>query len=115
MASPITKPPALANGVLYVRTTNGTIRAIDATDGTTQWSGSADATHQLAVAGDVVYAAGSNTLTAFAADGCGAPTCAPLWSGSTGPGTTTGLAVAYDRVYVSTSTAVLGFAATTPA
>jgi hypothetical protein len=39
------------------------------------------------VAGGVVYVEAGNDLRAFAADGCGAPTCSGLTTIDTGPGT----------------------------
>jgi len=91
--------PAVVNGVVYIGNVDGTLLAYDA-----QGCGSGFCEHPLwtstylaqivdspAVANGIVYV-GSQTdansndgkLDAFAAEGCGHPTCAPLWQGDAG-------------------------------
>jgi outer membrane protein assembly factor BamB len=56
------------------------------------------------VAGGVVFAgADDGTVRAFDAAGCGAPSCAPLWSDATGSATTGAPAVNQGRLYVGTA------------
>jgi hypothetical protein len=52
------------------------------------------------VAGDVLYLGGTATVRAFPADGCGAATCAPLWTADAG-GETGRVVVSRGRAYVS--------------
>src|SRR5262249_29254381 len=62
----------------------GTIYAIDAATGILQWKGwfkAGSPPHAIAVARGVAYLTTAlGQLTAFAVSGCGAPTCAPLWT-----------------------------------
>lgn len=55
--------------------------AIDAATGATAWEGTTGTGSGYLVHADgVVYNTAGGTLFAFDADGCGTPTCAPLWS-----------------------------------
>ncbi|HEY6895138.1 MAG TPA: PQQ-binding-like beta-propeller repeat protein, partial [Rhodanobacteraceae bacterium] len=91
--------PAVVGGVLYIGSSDGTLWAYPA-DGcgadlceTPLWQSTnlAQILDSPTVADGVVYI-GSQTsfdsndglLSAFAADGCGAPVCAPLWQGVAG-------------------------------
>ena len=86
--------PALASGVVYVGSSNGTLDAFSttcATNGATctpRWSGSTGGpavTSPATVNGGVVYVgAADGSLLAFPAGGCGHATCAPLWRATTG-------------------------------
>jgi outer membrane protein assembly factor BamB len=83
-----------------------TLRALEVAEGTELWLGtlpgaSSSVAGVTAVGGDLVYAGVGNRLYAFAVDGCGAPTCAPLWSGEV-DGAIAAIAVARERVVVST-------------
>ncbi len=61
--------------------------------------------------GTIVVASSTGRIYGFAADGCGAPTCAPQWSGSIGGGVEHQPSVAGGVAYVATTSgAVLGFA-----
>ncbi len=76
--------PTVAGGSVLVADYQGTIYAIDAATGVLQWKGSFKAgspPHAIAVARGVAYlTTGLGQLVAFAVAGCGAPTCAPLWT-----------------------------------
>ncbi len=67
--------------------TQDSIVALNTADGTLLWTGTVGATPSAApaIANGVVYVPTSaGTLVAFAAGGCGAPTCAPLWTANAG-------------------------------
>lgn len=80
--------PAIANGILYIGGTDGEVLALNANSGKTVWTGIVNGAIQYsspAVAGDVIYVGShDNSIWAFAAGGCGGPTCSPLWNGLTG-------------------------------
>jgi len=104
--------PALADGLLYVPTTDGHLVVVDG-DGcgaatcAPLWSAAAGSNigQQPAVAGGVVYTGSSDgTVHAFAAAGCGAATCAPLWSAATGAPVVSGPVVSGGRLYVVSAT-----------
>lgn len=112
----VTRPPALADGVLYVGTAGGDIVAVGA-DGCGQptchplWTtttGTAAIATQPAVAGtgaDAVVYAGTTAgdVVAVAGTGCGNPTCpTPLWRATTGSAITGGPVVVSGRVHVGT-------------
>lgn len=79
VGSPLTGPPALAQGVFYVPTQAG-LKALDGA-GTVLWTAPQRPSGQPAVAGDVVYTRGSDSLLrAYDANGCGAATCPALWT-----------------------------------
>jgi outer membrane protein assembly factor BamB len=101
----VTDTPALAAGSLYVPTTNGLV-VLDAATGATRWTAATGPLRvQPAVAGGVVFTgAEDGTVMAFDAAGCGAASCAPLWSVDTGDASITGApAVNQGRLYVGTS------------
>ena len=111
--------PAVANGVVYLGSTDGKLYAFDAT-GTTNCSGTpktcapvwtapttAEIRHSSpAVANGVVYVGSQDhNLYAFAADGttncAGTPkTCSPLWVAPTGAGISSSPTIANGWVYV---------------
>ncbi|HET9609420.1 MAG TPA: PQQ-binding-like beta-propeller repeat protein [Acidimicrobiales bacterium] len=105
------RPPALAEGLLYVATGSGGL-AVLAADGCGAatcgplWEAAAGGvpTGQPAVAGGVVYV-GTDTgaAHAFDATGCGAPACEPLWSTGLGSEITAGPIVAGGRLTVGTA------------
>jgi outer membrane protein assembly factor BamB len=101
----VTDTPALANGSLYVPTTNGLV-VLDAATGALKWAAGAGSVRvQPAVAGGVVFTgAQDGTVMAFAAAGCGQPFCGPLWTVDTGDAAITGApAVNQGRLYVGTA------------
>jgi outer membrane protein assembly factor BamB len=100
----VTDTPALANGSLYVPTTNGLV-VLDAATGALKWAAGAGSVRvQPAVAGGVVFTgAQDGTVMAFDAAGCGQPFCVPLWTVDTGDAAITGApAVNQGRLYVGT-------------
>jgi outer membrane protein assembly factor BamB len=114
VGSPVSASPALANGRLYVPTRDALV-VLDARTGTRLWEGPAgdDTTGRLmeqpAVAGDVVFVGASRSLVAFDADGCGAATCDPLWTGTVAGGVNGAPAVSGGRVFVGSSGGVVAF------
>jgi hypothetical protein len=131
LGSQVRASPAVAGGVVYVGTSDGTLAAFDAA-GTTNcdplgtrtctplWTagGFGVLTAGPVVAGGRVHLGfGSHTLYAFDAAGTtncsGTPrTCAPLWSANTNGELVGSPAVAYGTVYASTSTTLAAFDAT---
>jgi outer membrane protein assembly factor BamB len=113
----LTVAPALADGVLYAASADGTLSAVPAggCGGPLcgrSWSSATGAaiSVQPAVAGDVVYVGSADgTLLAFAADGCGAATCEPLWTTNAGAPITGGLAVYSGRLYVGTQAGLVAY------
>jgi outer membrane protein assembly factor BamB len=117
VGAPITKAPALANGILYVGSSDGRLSAI-AAGGCGQakcpvlWSTSPGSavTAQPAVAGGIVYTGSADgSVKAFPAAGCGAATCAPVWSANAGSSVDGGLAVEGGHLYAGTHTALVGY------
>lgn len=106
MGAGVNASPALANGVLYVPVADGRLVALDAATGATLWTGSTGSAIgvQPAVAGGVVFTgSGDGSLHAYGAAGCGAATCEPLWTASTGTSAITGApAVSNGQLYVGT-------------
>jgi outer membrane protein assembly factor BamB len=86
-----------------VPTSDGHLVVLD-TAGTQVWSAStAGSPFQPAVAGGVVFTASTTgNLRAFDATGCGASTCDPLWSASTGSAITGAPAVSGGRLFIPT-------------
>jgi outer membrane protein assembly factor BamB len=73
--------------VVYVGTGAGTVVALDAADGTVLWTAPVGAAvvHPPALAGGVLYVpTNAGDVVAVDASGCGAATCDPLWTASTG-------------------------------
>ena len=89
------------------------IHAVDAATGADVWAGalpdaSSSVTGVTAVGGEIVFAGVGHRLYAFAVDGCGAPTCRPRWSAEV-EGTVEAVAIARERVVVSTDEGVTAF------
>ncbi len=69
---------------VYVTTANGTLYAIDATNGNVLWHAAVGASSAPALSGGTVFVGTSaGTLVALDGAGCGQTTCTPLWSGTT--------------------------------
>lgn len=128
-----TTPPAVGDGSMFV-VTGGSLSAYNAA-GTTcppppgdpsqieeygdalgfpevcaaQWSAETAGTLGPPTAvGTKMYVGSSNgDVYAFPAGGCGASTCAPSWTGTTGGAITTSVAVSSTTVYVASSNGVL--------
>jgi len=96
-------------------TVGATIHALDAATGTDLWSGALPDTSNsvagvTAVGGEIVFAGVGDRVYAFAVDGCGTPTCRPLWSAAV-DGRVEAIAVARERIVVSTDDGVTAFVA----
>jgi PQQ-like domain len=111
VAAPVSHPPALARGLVYVPTDDGRI-VVFAADGcgaptcAPLWTSDVGSTvsNQPAVAADVVFVATQGGgLYAFAADGCGASNCTDLWSAQLGSEITGAPAVSGGQLYVGTA------------
>ncbi len=90
----------------------GALVAFAADTGAERWRAQTETSSSVpgvAAAGGMVYANGPNGVLAFDAAGCGAATCAPLWSGDIGAGPTTPPVVAGGVVYVGKGLAVVAF------
>ncbi|HEV7761674.1 MAG TPA: PQQ-binding-like beta-propeller repeat protein [Acidimicrobiales bacterium] len=99
-------PPALAYGTLFVPTVTGQLVAVDAADGSVEWRTAAISEHtvQPAVAGGVVFTGTAvGDVMAFDAHGCGAATCAELWSDNTGSRIAGAPAISLGKVFVGTN------------
>jgi outer membrane protein assembly factor BamB len=101
--------PALADGWLYVPLADGDLAVLDAATGAVAWRADVGgAGRQPAVAGRATAGAtgvvfvgtSSGDLLAFAAAGCGAATCAPLWAHDLGAPVTGAPTVRSGRVHV---------------
>lgn len=78
-------PIALSDddAIAYFSTDTGTVHAASTTDGTIHWSASVGAGYTLAPAladGVLLVPTDAGSLVALDADGCGSPTCSPLWT-----------------------------------
>jgi outer membrane protein assembly factor BamB len=117
VGSPITRPPALGGGTLFVASTDGRLSALPAAGCGSplcdpQWrtATGSEITVQPAVAGGVVYVGSADgTVQAFDAAGCGGFTCEPIWTVHAGSPVTGGLAVANGRLYVGTADALVAY------
>lgn len=111
VGSGVTDAPALADGWLYVPTSNNGLVVLaaggcGAATCSPVWSADTGGSvaQQPAVANGVVFTAStSGTMRAFAAAGCGASTCPLLWSDFLGVGITGAPAVNGGRLFVGTS------------
>jgi hypothetical protein len=114
VGAPVAATPALAprdgssSDLLYVPTADGRIVAVDTTREEVVWEGVTGTGSaigvQPAVAGGLVFTGSADgTLHAFPAAGCGAPTCAPVWSAATGSEITGAPAVSGGQLYVGTA------------
>jgi len=99
----IESSPAVVDGVLYVGSMAGRLRALDAVTLTSLWLGvtGAPVVSSPAVAGTDVYV-GSNDegVYAFPAAGCGKDTCPPVWHAVTAGPVVSSPAVVDATVYV---------------
>jgi outer membrane protein assembly factor BamB len=117
LGSPVTRAPALADGVLHVATADGRLSAISAEGCDTfrcpvVWTTvfGSEVTVQPVVAGGVVYVGSADgSLKAFDAAGCGADTCRALWTVNVGAPVQGGLAVHNGRLYVGTASALVSY------
>lgn len=76
-------PPVASGGLVYAAPyTTGDLYALAADSGAVAWKATVNSGLRSApaVANGVVYVMDGSTLTAYAASGCGAATCSPLWS-----------------------------------
>ena len=92
---------------VYVGTDTGAVYAIDATSGAVRWTASLGARirTQPSLANGLLYVpVYSGDVQVLAADGCGAPTCAPAWTASTGGVTYSQPAIAGGVLFVGTDT-----------
>lgn len=73
--------PTVAGTTVLVADYQGTIYALDAVTGASNWKGNISAIpHTIAVARGVAYlASGRGELVAYAVAGCGSAVCGPLW------------------------------------
>jgi hypothetical protein len=75
--------PSVAGGVVFdaaASGANGTLLALDETNGTTLWSGTLPSTFATAspsIANGNVYVPAGDVIALFSAAGCGGPSCAP--------------------------------------
>ena len=98
---------------VFATTQAGELLAVDRATGQIVWRTGALATPiaDAAVAQGVVYVVAGSTLYAFAAGGCGAATCAPLWTGADVTASGGGPVVAGGVVYAGARGGVAAFAA----
>jgi outer membrane protein assembly factor BamB len=93
----------------YVATDAGTVYALDVDDGATLWTASVGGAVSQPPAlgnGRLSVVTDDGRLVVFASDGCGAPTCAPLWEATIGVPVAQP-AAAGDVVFVATAGGVL--------
>ncbi len=104
--------PALANGWLYVPTSNGDLQVFAANGcghATCSPVWTAHTTSSIAqppavTSGGIVYTASADgVVRAYPAAGCGHPTCTALWSAATGSTITGGPVAALGQLYIGTS------------
>jgi hypothetical protein len=94
----IVAPPTVGDGMVYVGSTDGRLRAYSAGGCFARtceplWTAETGSsiTKQPALAGGVLYVGTEGgSVLAFDADGCGAATCEPVWEASTGTSPITG-------------------------
>lgn len=98
--SPTEDAITAANVDRYVPATDRLI-ALDAATGATLLTATAPAFHQPVVAGGLVFLPGDflgSPALAFPSDGCGGPTCSPIWES---PSPATALTISNGRVYTT--------------
>jgi outer membrane protein assembly factor BamB len=111
--------PVLGDGgaTVFVTTDGGStgrgmLYALSTVTGRVRWSVDLDTmgAHTPALAGGRLYVPGDNgRIVVVAADGCGAPTCRPLWSGHVGWAMSLQPTVAGGVVYVTAYDALSGY------
>jgi outer membrane protein assembly factor BamB len=100
-------PPVVSDdgGTVYVGDTAGTVTALAASDGRLLWSAQLGGTSVLAAptsGNGLLYVPSSDgRVSVFDADGCGAATCAPVWTAATGSAVTTQAALAGGVLHVA--------------
>ncbi|MGB8343770.1 MAG: PQQ-binding-like beta-propeller repeat protein [Ktedonobacteraceae bacterium] len=102
----IDSSPAIYNGVVYVGSKDGKLRVFDAANGKLLWiATTGDSISSSPIVADGVLFIGSNDdhLYAYAAIGCGNPSCQPLWSFRTGGSVVSSPVVANGYVYVGSN------------
>ena len=107
-AGAITQVPAFDGALVYYATDAGAVIAIDPSSGAVRWRSTLGAapTAQPAVAGGVVYVGASDgTVRAFAAAGCSASPCGPVWSTDAG-GSIDGVVPADGHLYVTVGSGI---------
>ena len=105
-------PPVLSDdeATTFVGTDAGTVYAVDTQTGTVRWSapvGSAVTDAPALAYGSLYVPTAGGDLVALAADGCGAPTCAPLWTAATGASVTQQPAAAGGVVFTGSADGAL--------
>jgi PQQ-like domain len=109
VGSAVSADPAVDAQRLYVPTAGGDLVALERSGGAVAFTAAVgpSLTVQPAVAGEtggVVFTGASDgTVSAFAAAGCGTPTCGPLWEADAGGAVTGAPAVSGGQVYVGTA------------
>jgi len=111
MPAPIVAAPAVARGVVFAGDYNGTLYALERSTGAILWTGDAGSQffdpNNIAISHGVVYATTHyGHLSAWSASGCGAKTCAPLWTGDMA-GASSGPTVANGTVFVPSKSGAL--------
>lgn len=121
LGSPIdaTSPVGGLDGQIFVLSEAGQLLALDAASGAELWRAPyAAAIGRVAATGDAVYVTArspettdQNALQVFAANGCGGPSCGPLWTAALGASASIATApvVAGGVVYVGNGAAVQAF------
>ncbi len=102
----VSSPTALGDDRVVYTDTSGTVSVLDMATGAVAWQadlGSLGARTPATVTPEVILVGTSDRrLVALPATGCGAATCAPLWSGTTDQ-TVTSVVAAGDVAYAATS------------
>ncbi len=82
-------PVAVDNDSAVVVTDRGSVVTINIVTGAVEWTADAGDVVRFAAPavadGKILVATDAGRLEVFAAQGCGAPTCSPLWQGTIGP------------------------------
>jgi outer membrane protein assembly factor BamB len=106
-------PTALGEDQVVYTDASGTVTVLDTATGAVQWTAEAGATElrRASVAGDTILVGTfDGRLLAYAAGGCGAATCTPLWEASLGGAANGAPAVGGDVVYVGVGHEIQAFA-----
>ena len=103
--SPIATSPVAIYGKVFFVSSNGTLYAVESLNGTELWTadlgGTVSGRASPIVANNTLYVLSTGGLFAFSTDGCGAPSCAPLWKGDVIPGQATTPVVGKDLVFAT--------------
>lgn len=102
----MSNPTAVGDDQVVYTDSSGTVTVLEVATGTVAWRsdlGSVGASTQGTVTPELILVGTSDRrLVALPAGGCGAATCAPLWSGTTDQ-TVTSVVAAGDVAYAATS------------